>query len=497
MADSNKGEFSFWKFFIGKPLATHQLVHEKLQKIKALPVFASDALSSVAYATEEMLLVLILAGSFAVDWILLLGFCIMLLLFVVAISYRQTIMAYPNGGGAYIVSRDNLGVFPSKVAGAALLIDYVLTVAVSIAAGVAAITSALPILLPYKVLICILMITGMTLANLRGMQESAKIFMYPTYFFIFSIFLLIVSGVGQYLLNPNMYIPPHPVREVVQPLSALLLLKAFASGCTALTGIEAIADGVAAFREPTSKNASTTLLWMAAILGASFIGITFLTKIFHIVPSHSETVVSQISRMVFGNGFIYYFIQASTALILLLAANTSYQDFPRLASFIAKDGFLPRQLAQLGDRLVFSNGIIILGVLYSLLVWMFQATVHFLVPLYAVGVFLSFTLSQSGMIVRWWKQRRFNLIWFSHISVNVIGVVVCFAVLLVLTYAKFIHGAWIVFLLIPLGVYGFYRIRGHYNAVKVQLSLDHYRPRPLPQGVTYVLVADEIKKRLG
>jgi amino acid transporter len=489
--------FPLLKFILGQPLSSDRMHQEKLQKLKALPVFASDALSSVAYATEEILMVLVLAGTMALDWVMGIAICIVGLIFIVAISYRQTIMAYPNGAGSYIVSRENLGVMPSKVAGAALLIDYILTVSVSIAAGVAAITSALPILLPHKVGICMILILLITLANLRGAKESANLFALPTYFFIFSLFLLVGGGLFQSIFNPMQYIPPAPIREVLQPLSILLLLKAFAAGCTALTGIEAISDGVTAFKEPTSKNASITLLWMAVILGASFIGITFLAKIYHVVPSHTETVLSQLGRIVFGNSIFYYFIQAATAMILILAANTSYADFPRLCSFIAKDGFLPRQLAQMGDRLVFSNGILVLGVLSAFLIWVFQASVHFLVPLYAVGVFLSFSLSQTSMVRHWWNQRLQDKHWWKSFALNGFGAAVCTFVLIVIAAAKFSHGAWIVLVLIPLIVLMFYTIHRHYAAVKIQLSLKHYKPHELPRGETYVLISNLHRPTIG
>jgi amino acid transporter len=489
--------FPLLKFFLGQPLSSDRIHQEKLQKLKALPVFASDALSSVAYATEEILMVLVLAGTMALDWVMAIAICIVGLIFIVAIAYRQTIMAYPNGAGSYIVSRENLGVMPSKVAGAALLIDYILTVSVSVAAGVAAITSAFPILLSHNVSLCVILILLITLANLRGAKESANLFALPTYFFIFSLFLLVGGGLFQVIFNSTQYIPPAPIREVIHPLTILLLLKAFAAGCTALTGIEAISDGVTAFKEPTSKNASITLLWMAAILGTSFIGITFLTKIYHVVPMSSETVLSQLGHIIFGNNIFYYFIQAATAMILILAANTSYADFPRLCSFIAKDGFLPRQLAQMGDRLVYSNGILVLGFLSAFLIWVFHASVHFLVPLYAVGVFLSFTLSQTSMVRHWWNLRAKDPHWWKSFALNGFGAAVCTFVLIVIAAAKFLHGAWIVLVLIPLIVLMFYTIHRHYAAVKIQLSLKHYKPHELPRGETYVLISNLHRPTIG
>lgn len=494
---STNEDFSLWELIQGQPLANTQLHQEKLKKFKALAVFASDALSSVAYASEEILMVLVAAGTLGLAWITPISMAIVALIFIVAISYRQTIYAYPNGGGAYIVSRDNLGGMPSKIAGAALSIDYILTVAVSIAAGVAAITSAFPFLFGFRVEMALIFIALITIGNLRGLRESANLFSLPTYFFIASILSLVGVGLYHVLFLGDVYIPPAKILEVHTPLTLLLLLKAFATGCTALTGIEAISDGVTAFKNPTSKNASITLIWMACILGASFLGISYLAQTFHIFPVHDETVLSQLARHVFGTGIFYFMIQAATASILIMAANTAYADFPRLASFIAKDGYLPRQLAQLGDRLVFSNGILILGFLAAALIFIFNANVHLLVPLYAVGVFASFTLSQTGMVRHWWKTRLENIHWWKTALLNGVGALICFGVLLVITYAKFFSGAWIIFIILPILVMIFYTIHGHYEAVKVQLSLKHFKPHALPQGETFVLVSSLHRPTIG
>lgn len=447
---------------------TAQLIQERLSKKKALAVFSSDALSSVAYATEEILLVLILAGSTAMAYSIPIAAAIIALLAILILSYRQTIYAYPSGGGAYIVAKDNLGTTPGLIAGAALTIDYTLTVAVSTASGVAAITSAFPALHDYKVLIALFFIWTLTLLNLRGLTESATIFAFPTYLFIGSIILLLGIGIAKYYL----YGPPTVavISSTALPagISLFLILRAFSAGCTALTGVEAISNGVPAFKPPESKNAATTLIIMGSIIVILFGGITLLANVYHIIPNSTETVISQIGSQVFGRNFFYYFIQVSTALILFLAANTSFAGFPLLASLIAKDGFLPRQLALRGDRLVFSNGIIILAAFASLLIILFKGEVHALIPLYAVGVFLSFTLSQAGMVRRWIQQKHAG--WFTHALINGIGMVVTGVVSLVIAVTKFTSGAWIVILLMPCLVLAFMKIHSHYLETAKELA---------------------------
>lgn len=463
------------RLLIGRPLRTEQAAHERLTKIKALATFSSDALSSVAYATEEILLMLVLAGSAALPNALPIAIGIAILLVLVSISYRQTIFAYPRGGGSYVVSRENLGVYPSLVAGSALLVDYILTVAVSISAGVAAITSALPELSPHRVALCLVLIGLITIANLRGIKESAGLFSVPTYAFVTLMAILIGVGLIRLLLGYDSAHPaPHEVPQAVQPLTLFLLLRAFASGCTALTGVEAISDGVPAFHSPESKNAAKTLTWMAAICVSLFLGITVLANAYGAVPSHGETVVSQVARHVFGSGALYYLVQASTAMILVLAANTSYADFPRLASLIALDGYLPRYLANRGDRLVFSNGIFLLGALAGLLVVLFGGATHALIPLYAVGVFLSFTLSQSGMVVHWWKLRERG--WQRNLIVNAVGAAATLLVLIVITVTKFLLGAWMVILLLPMLVIIFRAIHRHYVGLGRQLRVTNCCP---------------------
>ena len=395
------------QLLIGRPLATSQASHERLSKLKALAVFASDALSSTAYATEEILFVLILAGTGALSLSIPIGIAIAVLLVIVGTSYYQTIHAYPNGGGAYIVSKDNLGVLPGLVAGAALLIDYILTVSVSAAAGVAALFSWLPFLLPYKIELTLAAVALITLINLRGVRESASVFAIPTYIFIVSIFGLMAVGLWRYLTGS--LVPAENAGAVIfvptEDITLFFILRAFSAGCTALTGVEAISNGIPAFQKPESHNAGRTLMAMVLILGSMFIGITLLGHQIGAVPLHDETVLSQIARAVFGNNLAYALLQLSTALILLLAANTSFADFPRLSSLIARDGYLPRPLSNIGDRLVFSNGILLLGLLASLLLVVFHGDTHNLLPLYAVGVFISFTLSQSGMVIRWLRLK--------------------------------------------------------------------------------------------
>ena len=465
------------RLLIGRPLRNEQAAHERLTKTKALAVFSSDALSSVAYATEEILLMLVLAGSVALGYALPIAGAIVVLLIIVALSYRQTIFAYPSGGGSYIVSKDNLGIYPGLVAGASLLVDYILTVAVSISAGVAAITSAFPALATWRVAMCLVLIALIMVANLRGLKESGSIFAVPTYVFVVIMAIMVGWGLVRLAMGAQSAHPaPHDIPQAAQPLSLFLLLRAFASGCTALTGVEAISNGVPAFQKPESRNAAITLTWMAVILIALFAGITILANAYGAVPSHHETVISQVARHIFGNGAMYYLVQASTALILVLAANTSFADFPRLSGLIAVDGFLPRYLSNKGDRLVFSNGILVLGILAGLLVVIFRGSTHALIPLYAVGVFLSFTLSQSGMVVHWWKLREPG--WVRNMIINAVGAVTTAVVLVVITMTKFMLGAWMVILLLPLLVMMFRAIHSHYVSLGKQLRVAYDCPPP-------------------
>src|SRR5262245_1225431 len=425
------------RLFVGSPLPTAQQRHERLDKTTALATFASDALSSVAYATEEILLVLVLAGTAALSYSLPIGVAIAVLIAVVVSSYRQTIRAYPHGGGAYLVTKDNLGVSSGLIAGAALLIDYVLTVAVSIAAGVAAVTSALPALFPYRVWLCVGAVTGVALANLRGIRESGKLFAAPTYLFIVSLSGLVVYGAIAAIFDLLPESPYEAHAPGLEGIGLFLLLRAFASGCAALTGVEAVSDGVPAFKPPEAHNARIVLTWLGGILIALFLGITFLAYDFGIVPRADETVVSQLARRVFGTTPMYYTIQAVTMLILLLAANTSFADFPRLSFFLARDRFIPRQFATQGDRLVFSNGIVILGGMAAALLVVFRGDTHALIPLYAVGVFISFTLSQASMVRRWLRLKEEGWWWRAWISG--IGALVTGVVMLTIAVTKLSH----------------------------------------------------------
>jgi amino acid transporter len=477
------------KLFVGSPLATAQARHERLSKASALAVFSSDALSSVAYATEEILLILVLAGTAALSYSIPIGIAIVVLIAVVVSSYRQTILAYPQGGGAYIVTKDNLGTLPGLVAAGALLIDYVLTVAVSVAAGVAAITSAFPALYDYRIFLGVLFIAGIATVNLRGLRESGSLFAVPTYLFVVSFACMLAYGLVRWLIGWESVPPPAPVAAAMsQDLTIFLVLRAFASGCAALTGVEAVSDGVPAFRHPEARNARIVLAWLGVILISLFMGITFLARHYQVLPRPEETVVSQLARLIFGGGLLYYEIQVVTMLILVFAANTAFADFPRLAFFLARDGFIPRQFGTRGDRLVFSNGILILGGLAALLIVLFGGATHALIPLYAVGVFVSFTLSQASMVRRWLSRREAG--WWWRWGLNALGAATTGLVMLVIAATKFSHGAWMVVLLIPLLVALFMMIRRHYADVARQLSLDNYGgPPPIDHSVL-VLVGD-------
>ena len=439
------------RLLVGTPMTSAQAKHERLGKISALAIFASDMMSSVAYATEEILLVLILGGTVALQYSPSIGIAIGLLAATVAMSYWQTIHAYPSGGGAYVVATDNLGTLPGLTAGAALLVDYVLTVAVSTASGVAALTSAFPDLFPYRVIICVAFVLLVMVANLRGIRETGRIFTVPTYWFIACLALLVGGGVV-HLAFRGAPPPPESV-PAVEPVTMFLILRAFSGGCAALTGTEAVANGVQYFRAPESKNAGITLIWMASILSLSFLGVTFLAHYYHIVPRAEETVVSMLATEIFGRGWVYYMIQAATAVILLLAVNTSFAGFPMLASIMAKDGFLPRQFANLGDRLVFSNGILILAGVASALLVIFGGSTHALIPLYAIGVFTAFTLSQLGMVKHWWREQGPR--WRSHAAINALGAITTAIVVIVIAATKFVHGAWIVVIITPIMVLTF------------------------------------------
>jgi amino acid transporter len=459
-------------FVVGRPIPSHLAHHERLSRITGLAVLSSDPLSSVAYATEEILRVLVLAGAVALTFASPIALVIAAILAIVVFSYRQTIHAYPNGGGAYIVAKDNIGPAAAQVAAAALLIDYVLTVSVSIAAGVAAIASALPDWQFNRVALSVGFVVILTLGNLRGVRESGRIFAVPTYFFIVSILLMIAVGAWRVLTGTTEPLPPpaDPVHTTTGTWTLLLLLTAFSNGCTAMTGVEAVSNGVPAFKPPEPRNAASTLLTMAVLSVAMFLGITLLAQTYHVLPSESETVVSQLARGVFhGRGLPYFAVQAATMLILVLAANTAYADFPRLSSIIARDRYLPRQFMNQGDRLAFSNGILVLSVFAILLLIVFGGDTHALIPLYMIGVFVSFTLSQAGMVLHWRRLRTAG--WRTSAAINGVGVLVTGVVLLVVAVTKAHEGAWIILLLIPVMVVLFRITHRHYSAVAAQLSL--------------------------
>jgi amino acid transporter len=480
---------AFKRIVVGRPIPSRLAHHERLSKATGLAVLSSDALSSVAYATEEILRVLVLAGTSALWLVTPIGAVISALLLLVTFSYRQTILAYPGGGGAYVVARENIGTMAGLVAGASLLVDYVLTVAVSTAAGVAAITSAFPEWYGHRVALGIGFMALLTIGNLRGVRESGRIFAVPTYFFLVTLLGLIVIGAARVLLGT---VPPPPVPEAapasVGMLTTFLVLRAFANGCTAMTGVEAISNGVPAFRPPEAKNAAVTLMIMAGLCVTLFMGTTLLAHAYHILPTHDETVVSQLARAVFGGrGVPYYAVQAGTSLILILAANTAYQDFPRLASVMARDGFLPRQFRNQGDRLAFSNGIIVLSGFAAALVAAFQGDTHALIPLYMVGVFVSFSLSQAGMFLKWKRERGPG--WRGHALLNGVGALLTTIVLVVVAVTKFSEGAWIIVCLIPVLVLHFRGVRQHYTSVASQLSLKEWKPDPLYRNTVVVPIS--------
>ncbi len=467
------------RLLIGTPVATAQSEHERLTKFKALAVLSSDAISSVAYGTEAILITLVAAGSGNLGVTLPISIAIVGLLAIVAISYRQTIPAYPNGGGSYIVAKDNLGTYPGLIAAASLMIDYVLTVSVSVAAGVQALATLFPVFSPtvYIVTIDVVLVIIITIVNLRGVRESGSIFAIPTYIFIASALLLILVGcIKSFVFQHHPVIGQFAPVRALEPLSIFLILKSFAAGCSAMTGVEAISNGVPAFKKPETHNAAITLTWMATILGTLFIGVTLLATSYHVEANAAgnPTVIGQIAQQVFSGPlfFMYPIFQVATLLILTLAANTSYSDFPRLASLLARDDFLPHQFAFRGDRLAFSIGIVFLAILASLLLIVFKGDTTQLINLYAVGVFMSFTLSQGGMVRHWWRLRREHRGWQRSLVINGLGALTTLLVALVIAITKFFEGAWIVVLLIPLLVLMFMGIRYHYRQVVGERTTD-------------------------
>jgi amino acid transporter len=467
------------ELLIGPPLPTQQLNEKKLNKIRALAAFSPDALSSIAYANQEIYLGLAVAGSAGLGLAWPIGLAITGLLVIVAFSYYQTIQGYPSGGGSYVVARENLGTGIGLVAASALLIDYLLTAAVSLTAGVEALASAFPTLWPHRVIIALALLSIIMLANLRGLRETGTLMSIPVYLFLFTYLPMLLYGLfvlwrgGADSLAETAPVATHP-------LTTFVLLHTFATGCTALTGIEAISNGVPAFQSPESKNAGRTLVVMAVLMGILFVGSIGLTQFLGVVAGPQETILSALARRLLGNGAGYFFIQISAMLILAVAANTSFAGFPRLAAILAQDKFLPRQLTGLGDRLVFANGIIALSVATAFLIIVFGGTSHALIPLFAVGVFLAFTLSQTGMVIHWWREHGRN--WLAKSVINGLGALATLVTLLVVGYSKFTEGAWITVILIPLIVIVFLRIRAHYREVASELSLQGLPPslKPLP-----------------
>ncbi|HWR31265.1 MAG TPA: APC family permease [Negativicutes bacterium] len=480
----------FFRLLIGKALRTEQLAEEKFSVFWGLPILSSDAISSVAYASEEILYVLVpVIGLLAYAQMFHIALAIVALLFILVFSYRQTIDAYPCGGGSYIVAHDNLGVIPGLTAAATLSIDYILTVAVSSCAGTAAITSAIPELLVHRVPITLFFILILTVGNLRGIKDSSRLFGVPTYAFIVSMLAMIVYGI--YKVHVGGFVPTAAVSqapEVMGEITVFLILRAFASGCTALTGVEAVSNAIPNFQEPAQSNAKKVLFLLALIVLLIFGGTSYLATLYHAMPNPNETVVAQIASQVFGDSIMFYVIQLTTALILVMAANTSFTDLPLLLSLLAKDGYVPRQFAHRGGRLNFSNGIDFLGLAAAVLVVIFDGETHLLMPLYAVGVFASFTLSQSGMWWHWVKGKTPG--WKHKAAINGFGAIITFITVLIIGATKFMHGAWIVCLLVPIFIFAMLKVKAHYAMVAEQLSL------PLSEKDTVPPIDDNREKHI-
>jgi amino acid transporter len=475
------------RFLIGRPLKSTELGHQKLNILKALAVLSSDALSSVAYGTEQILIVLATVGAIAYWYSVPIAVGVLFLLAALILSYRQIIFSYPHGGGAYVVSKENLGVNAGLIAGGSLLVDYILTVAVSVSAGTDAITSAFPSLHPHTVLIACILVVCITLLNLRGITESATILAYPVYLFVFALFVLSGAGIYKILTGSVPAVMHTNIGTPVAGISLFLLLRAFASGCSALTGVEAISNAIPNFKEPAPQNAAKTLILMGSLLALLFSGITFLAYYYGISPKPEETVVSQIAKTTFGRNFLYFFVQGTTALILVLAANTGFSAFPLLAFNLASDKYMPRMFTIRGDRLGYSNGIVSLGVASILLIITFHGRTEHLIPLYAVGVFIPFTLSQTGMILKWVRERSPG--WIGKLTANLIGALITLTVLIIFFVTKFSQ-VWFVFIFLPVMVYIFHRVNQHYEAVGEQLRIQADSPAlPIAGNVIIVPVA--------
>ncbi len=490
------------RVLIGRPLESAETENERLSKIKALPILSSDALSSVAYGTEALMTILVLAGIAAISFTIPVSIAVLVVLFTVVISYSQVIKGYPQGGGSYAVASENLGRIPGLVAAASLMIDYTLTVAVSTAAGIAAITSAFPSLFPYRVELAVIAIAIMTVGNLRGIREAGTIFAAPTYIFVISIFGVIAIGLWKYTSGslPAFSPPSDWVTEYhgVQAVSLFLLLRAFSSGLSALTGMEAISNSVPVFQPPAIRNARVTLFWMGAILAVMFSGISFLATHMAVIPDPNEqaTVLSMVTRLLVGESWYFYLVQFATMLILVLAANTSFAGFPRLAAILAQDRYFPHQFLFRGERLAFTTGIIVLAVLAAALEVIFRGSVDALIPLYAVGVFTAFTLAQSGMVVHWWRSRERG--WRYSMAINGLGAAMTGVATVVIAVSKFLSGAWIVMVLVPLIIWQLRKIHRHYDNVAEQLRVDAEKVKTRPvtwaQGSTVVVPIDSLNQ---
>ncbi|MCQ6282254.1 APC family permease [Bacillus sp. EB600] len=479
------------RFLIGRPLKSTELGHQKLNVIKALAVLSSDALSSVAYGTEQILLVLATVGAIAYWYSVPIAIGVLFLLAALILSYRQIIFSYPHGGGAYVVSKENLGVNAGLIAGGSLLVDYILTVAVSVSAGTDALTSAFPSLHPHTVIIGVILVVCITILNLRGLTESATILAYPVYLFVIALVVLICVGIYK-ILTGNVSAPMSAsIGTPVSGITLFLLLRAFASGCSALTGVEAISNAIPNFKDPAPRNAAKTLILMGSLLAILFSGITFLAYYYGISPKPDETVVSQIAETTFGRNYLYFFVQGTTALILVLAANTGFSAFPLLAFNLASDKYMPRMFTIRGDRLGYSNGIVSLGFASILLIIAFHGQTEHLIPLYAVGVFIPFTLSQTGMIRKWVRERPAG--WVGKLTANLIGALITLTVLMILFITKFTQ-VWFVFIFLPVMVYIFHRVNQHYEAVGEQLRIYPDSPAPPIEGNVIIVPVAGITK---
>ena len=471
---------------IGPALPTSSAGHKQLNKIRALAAFSPDALSSIAYANQEIYLGLIIAGSAGLAFAWPIGLAIIGLLIVVALSYYQTIHGYPTGGGSYIVARSNLGTLPGLVAAAALLVDYILNAAVSLTAGVAAVASAFPGLWPYRVVLSLILLAVITVINLRGLRETGTVMAVPVYLFLATYLPMLAYGAVRLWIEGPTPLTAVTVPAAVSPLTFFLILHAFATGCTALTGVEAISNGVPAFKPPQARNAGQTLIVMALLMGTLFVGSIGLTQFLGVVAGPNETILSALARRLLGDGFFYLVIQFTTLLILAVAANTSFADFPRVAAIVAGDGFLPRQLRGLGDRLVFTNGIVLLAVAAGILIVFFNGDTHALIPLFAIGAFLAFTLSQAGMVVHWLREKGRG--WIAKATFNSAGALATGTTVLVVAISKFVEGAWITVIVIPLIVLAFHRVRQHYDQVRNQLSMHGLPPSLRPVSPARVVI---------